>query len=456
VAQPIEAEVALTPRQLSPRLRSGLGWSTAGRFAALFASAAANILIARTLRPGDVGAYFVIISLVGVLALISMLGLNQALVRGVSEAMTRNRPAVAGAVVRTSLRLTAVASVALGFLYLLVGHSVGHHVFGSAAIADATALIALFIPVTAFRLLVPEAFRGFNDIKWASIFGDAATSATLAAALITIVAVGRTTSLTTVLVVSILLSVVLVALSAGRLHEKVSPLGVDREGARSLLWIALPLLATNLSWNIMVQIDTIVLGIFRSGGDVAYYVAGSRVAALLLVPLLIATSFLAPLITELWTDGRLSALEHLLRAAAALTGLASGVMLLGLALLGPWVLGILFGDYYRRGGTVLLVLAVGGLLNSMGGYSGLALMMAGEQVAAMLITVFVAVVTIAGTAVAASTDGALGVAIAMACGVALQNALTFVVLRARLGIWVYPYVSWREIREPVARVLSAR
>ena len=42
----------------------------------------------------------------------------------------------------------------------------------------------------------------------------------------------------------------------------------------------------------MVQLDTVVLGIFRSGADVAYYVAGSRLAALLLVPLLIATSAL--------------------------------------------------------------------------------------------------------------------------------------------------------------------
>ena len=43
----------------------------------------------------------------------------------------------------------------------------------------------------------------------------------------------------------------------------------------------------------------------------------------------------------------------------------------------------------------------------------------------MVITMFVAVVTIAGSAVAADTAGALGVAIAMACGIALQNVLTF-------------------------------
>jgi O-antigen/teichoic acid export membrane protein len=437
---------------LSPRLRSGLGWSTAGRFAALPAGAAVNVLIARTLPPGDVGAYFVIVNLVGVLALISMLGLNQAVVRGVSEAMTRGRPAAAGTVVRTSVRFTAVASVALGIVYLLAGHAVGHHLFGSTTIAAATVWIALFIPVTALRLLVPEAFRGFNDIKWATILGDAATNVTLVVALAAIVAGGWKVSLTQVLVISIALSAVLVALSIGRLRGKVAHLGIDSQGARALLWIALPLLATNLSWNLMVQIDTIVLGIFRSGGDVAYYVAGSRLAALLLVPLLIATSFLAPLITELWADMRLPALERLLRATATLTGLASGLGLLLLALLGPWALGFLFGDYYRRGGTVLLVLAAGGFLSSMGGLCGLALMMAGEQVAAMVITMFVAAVTIAGSAVAADTTGALGVAIAMACGIALQNVLTVLVVRTRLGIWVYPNFSLRGLREALKGV----
>ena len=287
----IEAEVAPAPRGLSPRVRSGLGWSTAGRFAALPAGAAANILVARALPPTDVGAYFVIVNLVSILALVSMLGLNQAVVRAVSEAMTRGRPAAAGAVVRTSLRITAVVSIAFGIVYLLAGHTIGQRVFGSSAIAGATAWIAVFIPVTALRLLVPEAFRGFSDIKWATILGDAATNVTLAVALATIVVGGWQTNLTEVLVVSVALSAALVVLSVGKLRAKLRPLGIAPGDARALLWIALPLLATNLSWNLMVQIDTILLGAFRSSADVAYYVAGARLASLLLVPLLIGMSF---------------------------------------------------------------------------------------------------------------------------------------------------------------------
>src|SRR5262249_4619362 len=157
------------------------------------AGAAANILVARALPPTDVGAYFVIVNLVSILALLSMLGLNQAVVRAVSEAMTRGRPAAAAGVVRSSLRITAAVSIALGIVSLLAGHTIGHQVFGSAAIAGATGWIALFIPLTAVRLLVPEEFRGFNDIKWATILGDAATNVTLAIALAAIVVGGVNT-----------------------------------------------------------------------------------------------------------------------------------------------------------------------------------------------------------------------------------------------------------------------
>ena len=98
-------------------------------------------------------------------------------------------------------------------MYLVVGHAVGRHLFDSAAIAGATLWIALFIPLTAFRLLIPEALRGFSDIKWATILGDAATNVTLAVALAVIVAGGWTTSLTQVLVISIALAAVLLVLS---------------------------------------------------------------------------------------------------------------------------------------------------------------------------------------------------------------------------------------------------
>jgi len=205
----------------------------------------------------------------------------------------------------------------------------------------------------------------------------------------------------------------------------------------------------------MVQIDTLVLGAFRSERDVAYYVAGSRLAALLSVPLMIGNSVLAPLITELWTDQRMRALERLVRGTSTLTGLTSGLGLVGLALLAPWLLGTLFGQGYRQGATVLIVLAIGSFLNSVSGACGLTLMMAGEQVAAMVITIFVTVVTIAGSAVAADTAGALGVAIAMAAGVTLQNVLIIAVVRLRLGIWTHPDFALHRVGKLIAELVRA-
>ena len=268
-----------------------------------------------------------------------------------------------------------------------------------------------------------------------------------------VVAGGWATSLTDVLILSIALSAVLLVLTGLRLRGTLRPLGAPAGSAtRSLLRISLPLLATNLSWTLMVQIDTLVLGAFRSEREVAYYVAGSRLAALLVVPLMIGNSVLAPLITELWTNHRMRDLERLIRGTSTLTGLTSGIGFIGLAALAPWLLGTLFGADYRQGATVLVVLAIGSFLNTVSGACGLALMMAGEQVAAMLITIFVMIVTVAGSAIAADAYGAIGVATVMAAGVTLQNVLTISVVRLRLGIWTYPDVKLRRVGELIAEL----
>jgi len=451
VLEPVQTSPA--PAHLSRRLTSGVGWATGGRLVALPTGLAVNVLLARLLSPSDLGAYFVILSLVTLLALASELGLNQAIVRGVAEAMARRQPGEAVAVVRSALGLTAAASGATAVILLVFGHAIGHHVFGSTAIAGATIWIALLVPVTAFRLLVPEAFRGFGDIKWATITGDAATNVALVLGLAVVMAGGWATSLTDVLLLSIALSAVLLVLTHLRLRRTLTPFGVPAASAtRRLLRISLPLLATNLSWTLMVQIDTLVLGAFRSERDVAYYVAGSRLAALLVVPLMIGNSVIAPLITELWTDHRMRDLERLVRGTSTLTGLASGLGFIGLVALAPQLLETLFGSSYQQGATVLVVLAVGSFLNSVSGACGLTLMMAGEQVAAMLITIFVTIVTVAASIVAADAFGAIGVASVMAAGVTLQNVLNITVVRLRLGIWTYPDFELRRVGELITQL----
>jgi O-antigen/teichoic acid export membrane protein len=427
------------PRGIRERVIFGLGWSTAGRFAALLGSLATNVLIARLLAPSDVGAYFLIVALTSVLALVSLLGLNQAVVRLVPEALTLNRPAEARRTIWLSVAVGGVSSCLFGLVLLLVGHWLALHLFSSPPMAGATVLVALLVPLTAVRLLIPEAFRGLHDLRQASIFGDGATNVTLAVALGVLFVVSAHASLWGVLTAAVVTGAGLVALSVGRLAVAVARL--PRGGERPLgpmLRIALPMLAANLSWIVLAQIDMLILGAFRPTADVAYYGAADRVANLLLIPVLITNAVVAPFIAELWFGNRRPELQRLLRAAATACGVLSGAGLVVLAVGAGPILGLLFGDFYRRGAAVLIALAIGAFVNSVTGPSALVLLMTGQQVPAMVLTASVTAITTLVVVWAAGAYGALGVAIAMTVGVAAQNVGTLLLAKHRLGIWTLP------------------
>lgn len=438
----LESSGTAGSRSIRERVLSGLGWSTAGRVAALLGSVATNALLARILVPRDVGAYYLIVALTSVLALISLLGLNQAVVRLVPEALTLRRPAEARRAVWLTVTVGAASSCAFGLVLLASGHWLALHVFSSPPMAGATLLVALLVPLTALRLLIPEVFRGLHDLRKASIFGDGATNLALAAALGAIFVVSTHARLSVVLTAFVVTATVLAIWSLSRLAAAAGRLPAGGEQPlRPVLRLSLPMLAANLSWIILAQIDMLILGAFRPNADVAYYGAADRIANVLFFPLLITNAVVAPLIAELWFGNRRRELDRLLRGAATASGVLCGLGLVVVAVAGRPILGLLFGDFYRRGAAVLIALAIGAFLNSATGAAALALLMTGHQVPLMVLTTSITVVTTLAVVWAASAHGALGVAIVMTLGVGVQNVGMLLLAKRRLNIWTLPSLA---------------
>lgn len=434
-----ESPESSSARGIRERVISGLGWSTAGRVAALLGSVATNALLARILAPRDVGAYYLVAALTSVLALISLLGLNQAVVRLVPEALALHRPAEARRAVWLTVTVGAASSCTFGLVLLVAGHWLALHVFNSPPMAGATLLVALLVPLTAMRLLIPEVFRGLHDLRQASIFGDGATNLAFAAALAVILVVSTHSRLWVALAAFVATAAVIAGWSLVRLAAAAGdlPTGGERP-LRPVLRLSLPMLAANLSWIILAQIDMLILGAFRPNAQVAYYGAADRIANVLFFPLLITNAVVAPFVAELWFGDRRPELNRLLRGAATVSGVLCGVGLVIVAAAGRPILGLLFGDFYRRGAPILIALAIGAFLNSATGAAALALLLTGQQVPLMVVTASVTAVTTLVVVWAASAYGGLGVAIAMTVGVGAQNIGMLLLAKRRLDIWTLP------------------
>ncbi len=103
---------------------------------------------------------------------------------------------------------------------------------------------------------------------------------------------------------------------------------------------------------------------------------------------------------------------------------------------GP-IISFVFGDYYREGALILAVLSLGRLAQVWSGACEQTLMMTGHQVTMMSLTLLGGALIVVGAVLTVQAYGALGVAGAAAAGLAIQNVLMVLFVRARVGVWTH-------------------
>jgi hypothetical protein len=123
--------------------------------------------------------------------------------------------------------------------YLVIGDIVEGWLFDSPLLLGLTGLIAVWMAIAIVQEITAEAFRGFHDMRWATLLGGLATGGKsgglimkllLLGALGLLVVTGAGVDLRTVTLVSIGAGSVTVLLSYWLLHGRVSSLGSKASG----------------------------------------------------------------------------------------------------------------------------------------------------------------------------------------------------------------------------------
>ncbi|MBC7802968.1 MAG: oligosaccharide flippase family protein, partial [Candidatus Parcubacteria bacterium] len=76
---------------LRKRIFRAGGWTLAGRLLLALAAFAVNVVLTRLLPPAEVAGYFLLLSLVTVVALVAQLGLPTTVVRYAAESLGQSR-----------------------------------------------------------------------------------------------------------------------------------------------------------------------------------------------------------------------------------------------------------------------------------------------------------------------------------------------------------------------------
>lgn len=431
----------MIPESLSinRRLLSGGAWAFAGKLFVVAATFVVNALLARLLSPEEMGAYFLIFSLSAVSALAAQLGLNQIVVRRVAESVGMGRPGQARTMIAAALGYTAlgVAGVIMVLLFGL-GEWAATQIFRSSLMAAALGWTTGWIAVLAFQSLIAESFRGFHDIRSATLFGGVLPSGLALSFFFLLWILRDQASLKEVLFFCVL-SGAAGSLVGGlflwrRLRGLEKEAGPKKAGILKAGWA---LLLTNLTMFALTQADIWILGAFRPADEVAVYGAASRLAALVTASLIIVNSVIPPIIAEMHAQGRIGELQRVLQRTATLTSIPALFAAGAFILFGGPIMGVLFGGPYRDGAVVLAWLSLGQIMNVLAGSCGFTLIMTGYEKVMMGITVFSGVLMVIGATWAVRTFGLPGVAGMAALTMMLQNLLMGFFAWKKTGIRTY-------------------
>jgi O-antigen/teichoic acid export membrane protein len=421
-------------------------------------------LLTFVISPKEVGAYNLVLSIVSFGALVGALGLPKTVVRLVAENVGLNRSGRARRVIYTVLSLGLVGTLLTSLAYFLViGDLIENRLFHSPLLVGLTGLVAVWIAIAVLQEITAETFRGFHDIRWATLLGGLATGGKSGGLIMRLVLLGTLTllvvkgagvDLRTVTLVSIGAGLVSVLLSCWLLYGRVSSLGSrameEPVSTREVLDDALPFLAIAMTAFVLQAADIWILGALSSKTAVAVYVNASKLVTFVVMPLLVVNLVMPPIVAEMYAQGRTARLERTLRAFSTMSGVPSLLVLVGFMLLGRPILSLVYNQDIYHSNTawlVLLILSAAKLVAVWSGSCGLVLQFTGHQASMLRVSLLTSPLFFVLAIPATMRYGPVGVAAAAALITSLQNVIMVLLAKRKTGMWTHVSFSLSPFRK---------
>jgi O-antigen/teichoic acid export membrane protein len=452
---------------LRRRLLSGSTWALGGKVGAAAIGIVTSGLLGHMLSKQDLGTYFLLFTIISVGAVVGSLGLPKTVLRFVAESMTLDQPGRARRAISTALALGVAGAIVTSLAYyFVVGDFVGKHFFHSEAIVAVIGLTTGWMAISVMQEIIAESFRGFHDIRMATLFGGLATGGKSAGLIMRALLLGGLallwatsgghTDLRTVLIISVGAGAASALLSLLFLRKKVSPLGTqgseDPVSAREELRDAFPILVISLtSFILLSAADLWILNYFGTKDQVALYGAAARLVTFISMPLLLTNLVLPPIIAEMYAQGRTGQLERTLRSFSTLSGIPSLLFLIVFMVLGGPIMGLVYGSDYSSAAIILVLLSAGKLGAVWAGSCGAVLQFTGHQGSMLRINLLTSPLFIVGALLVVRDYGPVGVASMTAAITVLQNVALVLVAKRKTGVWTHVSLSPSHLRKGFSR-----
>ena len=440
------APAVTAPDVLRREFRSNMGQVSrqsltffAGTIFTMGAGYLVKIYVARVLGAELLGIYALGMTLVSLAQLIGTLGLTGTAARYVAVYKATHKHDELRGFLSRSVGIVLFLNLAMSIGLLLAGGWIGRRLYHSVELGKYIPWFAALAFLGALNVFYCQILAGFKDVAKRTVITNFIGTTLVILLTVAFLAVGFgmpgylwAQVLTSVAVVALLVSVAwkLTPPAARFSWSTLPPLDPEIKA------FAVACLGMGAVEFLVAQADKIIIGFYLNPTLVGIYVVASTLSALIAIILQSVNQIFAPVIADLHAQARRDVLQSLFQTLTKwILGLTLPLAVVMIAFAHPLMR--VFGRGFEAGWPVLVIGAVGQLVNCGVGSVGYLLLMSGNQRQLLKVQFSMVAISLVVNITLIPVLGIIGAALASACVNVAGNLWNLIEVRKALDIFPF-------------------
>lgn len=406
------------------------------KIAGMFVSYAFIMYLSRNYGAQSVGIYQISIQFITAMAIISLLGFNQSIIRYSAEMVARKQIDE----LKKVLKMFGFIGFGVSFLFAVIVYAfaedIAEKLIKDKQLSFIFETLAIVLPLLTLNLLCVELIRGLKKIKTSEFLRLFSTN--FFALILFLTSLWLVDFNNYLPIISYEIAVVLSFFLASYfvfkyLKQQVSSeLFVKHKTTSEYILTSFTMYQSILLMMLSSQGLTFILAYYSTPADVGIYNVAFQIAALSLFVFAAITTITAPKYSELY-QGDIEVFKRAVRFSSKLVFWTTGTISIMTLVLSNWLMSI-FGEEFVLGASILIILSVANFVNAFTGSSGVLLDMVGKQQVRRNIQLLNVTITLILAFVFIPHYGGLGLAYILLINTTISNFLGVYYVYKNLGV----------------------
>lgn len=393
------------------KLAKNAGISGVGEIIGNAIAYTSNVLVTRRIGLSPFGVYVLASTILRIVGIFSVLGLDWGLIRFISLYQGRGDRARVKGIIIFSTKVAGLISLFFFSLLFLTSNFISIQIFHNPDLSPALQILLISLPFTTLMTVWLGGIQGFQVIKYRVYVEKLLQPLSRLLFLVIFFLLGM--KLFGVLIASVL-SAIIGFIMAFWYLDKIFPFRQNQlipiYEKKETLAFSLAVSLISFFYYISRWIGIFMLGYFSTSKDVGIYGAVDRVIPLITLPLVALNSIFTPMVAELYDKRDLAKLESLYKVETKWAISLGLPLFLVLSIFARPIMSI-FGSGFAEGAVVLIMLSTAQMIVVSAGSQGQVLMMTGHQNLTLINNVFFSVINIVSNYFFIPRYGIMGAAV---------------------------------------------